>query len=158
MVASILATSFLPGGSESPGKLIFRDGRRRHQWRSSPAGSDKCHLSKGQTICSGIVWSDDNNACAQGIIRSFMSIRPGIEVASLSDLGCQRENNEDSYSFWEPANDAEFARKGRLAVVADGMGGHEGGQEASRIAVEVIQEIYADANVTNPQALLTAGF
>ena len=69
-------------------------------------------------------------------------MRPGMEVAGLSDLGCQRENNEDSYSYWEPASDAEFARKGRLAVVADGMGGHEGGLEASRIAVEVIQETY----------------
>jgi PPM family protein phosphatase len=87
-----------------------------------------------------------------------MAIRPGIEVASLSDLGCQREDNEDSYSYWEPAGDAEFAEKGRLAVVADGMGGHEGGQEASRIAVEVIQEVYAGTPATDPQALLTAGF
>ncbi|HLW88839.1 MAG TPA: Stp1/IreP family PP2C-type Ser/Thr phosphatase [Terriglobales bacterium] len=87
-----------------------------------------------------------------------MSIRPGIEVAGLSDLGCQRENNEDSYSYWEPASDADFAQKGRLAIVADGMGGHEGGQEASRIAVEVIQETYASVAATDPQALLTAGF
>ena len=87
-----------------------------------------------------------------------MSIRPGIEVAGLSDLGCQRENNEDSYSYWEPATDAEFSQKGRLAVVADGMGGHEGGQEASRIAVEAIQETYADTTATDPQALLAAGF
>ncbi|MFZ0286746.1 MAG: Stp1/IreP family PP2C-type Ser/Thr phosphatase [Terriglobales bacterium] len=87
-----------------------------------------------------------------------MSMRPGIEMASLSDLGCVRENNEDSYSYWEPASDAEFAQKGRLAVVADGMGGHEGGQEASRLAVEAIQETYADGLVTDPQALLTAGF
>jgi serine/threonine protein phosphatase PrpC len=87
-----------------------------------------------------------------------MPIRPGIEVAGLSDLGCQRENNEDSYSYWEPASDAEFAHKGRLAIVADGMGGHEGGQEASRIAVEAIQETYAGTPATDPQALLTAGF
>ncbi|MGH9499180.1 MAG: PP2C family protein-serine/threonine phosphatase [Terriglobales bacterium] len=87
-----------------------------------------------------------------------MPMRPGIEVAGLSDLGCQRENNEDSYIYWEPASDAEFARKGRLAVVADGMGGHEGGLEASRIAVEVIQETYAAQSLSDPQALLTAGF
>jgi PPM family protein phosphatase len=100
----------------------------------------------------------DNYFHAQGIITSFMSIRPGIEVAGLSDLGCQRENNEDSYSYWEPASDAEFAQKGRLAVVADGMGGHEGGQEASRIAVEVVQETYSSQPLTDPQTLLTAGF
>ena len=87
-----------------------------------------------------------------------MPMRPGMEVAGLSDLGCQRENNEDSYCYWEPASDAEFARKGRLAVVADGMGGHEGGLEASRIAVEVIQETYAAQSLSDPQTLLTAGF
>jgi len=87
-----------------------------------------------------------------------MRIRPGLEIAGLSDIGCQRENNEDQFAYWEPANDEEFARKGRLAVVADGMGGHEGGQEASRIAVETIQEVFADTPDADVQSLLTIGF
>lgn len=90
--------------------------------------------------------------------RGLMRIRPGIELASMSDIGCQRENNEDRYAYWEPAADEEFARKGRLAIVADGMGGHEGGQEASRIAVEAIQEIFSDTSGADPQALLATGF
>jgi len=88
----------------------------------------------------------------------LMRIREGIEVAGLSDVGCQRQNNEDSYAYWEPASDAEYERKGRLAIVADGMGGHEGGQEASRIAVEAVQKVYADTPEGNPQALLSAAF
>jgi len=90
--------------------------------------------------------------------RGVMRIRPGVELAGMSDIGCQRENNEDQYAYWEPADDEEFARKGRLAIVADGMGGHEGGQEASRIAVETIQEVFADASGGDPQSLLLAGF
>jgi len=86
-----------------------------------------------------------------------MKVRPGVELASLSDVGCQRENNEDRYSYWEPANDLEFPMKGRLAIVADGMGGYEGGQEASRIAVEAIEEAYANGGVGNPAELASGG-
>ena len=87
-----------------------------------------------------------------------MRVRPGVELASLSDVGCQRQNNEDRYSYWEPANDQEFPVKGRLAIVADGMGGYEGGQEASRIAVEAIEEVYAQRRSRKPAKLASGGF
>lgn len=87
-----------------------------------------------------------------------MQIRPGIEVASLSDVGCQRENNEDALSYWESQSDAEFQRKGRLALVADGMGGYEGGQEASRLAVETIQDVYDHDPADDPRDALLNGF
>jgi protein phosphatase len=87
-----------------------------------------------------------------------MNVKTGIEVAGLSDVGCQRENNEDSYLYWEPAGDEEFLRKGRLAVIADGMGGHEGGQEASRLAVETVREVYDQALHDDPQAALVESF
>jgi serine/threonine protein phosphatase PrpC len=87
-----------------------------------------------------------------------MKVRPGVELAGLSDVGCQRENNEDRYSYWEPASDPDFPLKGRLAIVADGMGGYEGGQEASRIAVEVIEETYAGASAGDPCSWLLQGF
>jgi protein phosphatase len=76
----------------------------------------------------------------------------------MSDIGCQRENNEDQLAYWEPAADEDFARKGRLAIVADGMGGHEGGQEASRIAVDSIREVFAETPEADVQSLLLAGF
>lgn len=86
------------------------------------------------------------------------NVRPGVEVASLTDVGCQRENNEDSYLYWEPVDDGEFKLKGRLAVIADGMGGHDGGQEASRLAVETVREVYEQSFQENPQSALTEAF
>jgi PPM family protein phosphatase len=83
-----------------------------------------------------------------------MNVKPGVEVAGLSDVGCQRENNEDSYLYWEPAEEDEFRRKGRLAVIADGMGGHEGGQEASSLAVETVREVYDQRFQEDPQSAL----
>jgi serine/threonine protein phosphatase PrpC len=85
-----------------------------------------------------------------------LKTRPGVELGSLSDVGCHRENNEDRFEYWEPASDEEFARKGRLAVIADGMGGYEGGQEASRIAVMTVERVYAEGNA-DPQSLLIEG-
>ena len=83
-----------------------------------------------------------------------MKVRTGIEVSSQSDIGCVRANNEDSFGYWEPEDDRQFLRKGRLAVVADGMGGYEGGQEASRLAVETLMAVYRDFAGDDPQQAL----
>jgi len=83
-----------------------------------------------------------------------MKVRAGIEVSSQSDIGCQRQTNEDSFGYWEPEDDQQFRRKGRLAVVADGMGGYEGGQEASRLAVETLVAVYRDFGGDDPQQAL----
>ena len=87
-----------------------------------------------------------------------MQIRPGIEIASQSDVGCRRENNEDFAFYWEPESDGDFQRKGRLAIIADGMGGYEGGQEASHLAVETILDVYEREGADGPRAALLKGF
>jgi serine/threonine protein phosphatase PrpC len=84
--------------------------------------------------------------------------KPGIVIASLTDVGRQRSNNEDSYLYWEPDSGEEFLRKGRLAIVADGMGGYEGGQEASRLAVETVRSFYENNFTGDPQQTLVTAF
>jgi PPM family protein phosphatase len=65
-------------------------------------------------------------------LRKKSSLRV-VEYAQLSDVGRQREGNEDSMLVDPP-----------LFVVADGMGGAQAGEVASGLAVETLGEMPPD--------------
>lgn len=65
-------------------------------------------------------------------------------AAGVSDVGLQREHNEDSFVVLKEYD---------LYVVADGMGGHRAGDVASKLATETISEFFkstANDDVTWP--------
>ena len=70
-----------------------------------------------------------------------------LTVAKLTNTGRSRPFNEDYVDFYIPPDLEERARKGALYLTADGMGGHQAGELASRGAVESVrQEYYADGS------------
>lgn len=83
-----------------------------------------------------------------------------VEAGLASDPGCVRETNEDFARIIRPTTSEDLARRGLLAVVCDGMGGHEGGEIASRLAVETIVKRFetdeGDPLVILPRALQAA--
>jgi protein phosphatase len=87
-----------------------------------------------------------------------MLIRPGIDLANLTDTGLVRPQNEDYYCYAEPEDQEVFRVKGRLAVVADGMGGHIGGQVASGLAVDTVRQTYFSEDAGNPHDALVEAF
>jgi serine/threonine protein phosphatase PrpC len=67
-----------------------------------------------------------------------------LSVGQFSDPGRQRSNNEDWLGKFQPDDAQRLARKGSLFVVADGMGGHQSGELASRRAVDQVIRSYAE--------------
>lgn len=80
-------------------------------------------------------------------------IEERLQVGWKTDPGCVREINEDSMRVVRPADISDLASHGVLAVVCDGMGGHEAGEIASRLALEAFLRCAANAD-RDPGALL----
>lgn len=66
-----------------------------------------------------------------------------VRMASASDVGQQREHNEDAcYPDVKRQKRSEQAdsMRDRLAIVCDGLGGHEGGEVASSLAIKTLEQ------------------
>jgi protein phosphatase len=81
-----------------------------------------------------------------------------LEIHARTDVGLLRPRNEDAFSIWTPASSVTDPVARAVVAVADGMGGHPGGEIASSIAVEVASEIAASHQNELPAHLLQALF
>jgi serine/threonine protein phosphatase PrpC len=68
-----------------------------------------------------------------------------LEYTQLSDPGLVRDGNEDYLGAVPPATPAEVRSRGWLFALADGVGGHEQGEVASRLAVDTVLEGFRQA-------------
>src|SRR5206468_12167767 len=59
-----------------------------------------------------------------------------VDFAQISDTGRVREHNEDYLGYVQPGTPEQVRSCGWLFVVADGVGGEQFGEIASRTAVE----------------------
>jgi serine/threonine protein phosphatase PrpC len=79
-----------------------------------------------------------------------------VEFAYLSDPGKQRKHNEDYLGHVAPASPAAARSHGWLFVLADGVGGSEKGEVASRAAVEYLATGFRESSPSEGlSALLT---
>jgi protein phosphatase len=106
-----------------------------------PAEFDGATSVSDAATCSAFapVEAGPGEAAERAHIPSEMPSTPAvpglrIEVWALSDIGCVRTNNEDSFGYSEAQG---------LYVVCDGMGGMASGEIASASAVATILETFA---------------
>ena len=73
-----------------------------------------------------------------------------MKSAGLTDVGMKRQQNQD-YLFY---SDDKVGALPNLYIVADGMGGHNAGDIASKTAVESTIEYIKDSGLKNPVTIL----
>lgn len=79
--------------------------------------------------------------------EQFVNGGPTPTIAGMTDVGLVRQLNEDNWG-WRKLSD-----RARLYVVADGMGGHDGGEVASELAVETICRVAEEQEKQQPAGL-----
>jgi protein phosphatase len=77
-----------------------------------------------------------------------------LAVAALSHPGEAREINEDRYSVSHYLLEPD-GRPATLAIVADGIGGHQAGEVAAQFAIDTIRNSLADSSAEDPLGLLS---
>lgn len=66
-----------------------------------------------------------------------------LQGALATDTGQHREHNEDAVGFYLPEAPSDRAPADAVVLVADGVGGHEGGRWASRFVVDAVHDTVA---------------
>jgi PPM family protein phosphatase len=81
-----------------------------------------------------------------------MSESVRLEAVLRTDQGQVRDHNEDFVASYEPADPGDESRNGWLYVLADGVGGADAGEIASRYAAERVIHHYLEAQETGERS------
>ncbi len=94
------------------------------------------------------------SAAAAAPARSPVPNSMDVEFAQLSDLGKVRQGNEDYLGHHAPETPERAKGLGWLFALADGVGGHDLGEVASKTAIETVLEGFRSAPSSEPHPAL----
>jgi PPM family protein phosphatase len=89
-------------------------------------------------MIGGMQNASSARAAAVAKARAVLPSTMDLEFGHISDLGRVRTGNEDFWGVMEPDTAERVRSTGWLFAVADGVGGHDLGEVASRAAVECL--------------------
>lgn len=84
--------------------------------------------------------------------------RAHFSVFAATDPGAGGKNNEDNYAVSAYVVSDSDPTPSIVAVVADGVGGHQAGEVASSLAVELVSQWIAESDAAHPLATLEGAF
>lgn len=91
---------------------------------------------------------DDVGDFGRALEERYDALSPVVyppHLGSMSDVGLTRQLNEDNWGW------IRLSDRAKLYVVADGMGGHDGGEVASELAVRTLCEVAREREALAPE-------
>jgi len=107
--------------------------------QANAAGFRHAHLPLAQLLGQLEELSQSVNSYAQlaSAVAALASASPSLYAAT--DTGRRREHNEDAYALLTLEQASVAGSRFALAAVADGMGGHNSGEIASSLALDLLR-------------------
>ncbi|MEY2912352.1 MAG: hypothetical protein RLZZ184_1661 [Cyanobacteriota bacterium] len=137
----------------------------------SEISTDKVEVSSGENPDSSLTILQFDNQTEDRIVSDQMTNIPlspplvSWEYAAYTDTGRQRNHNEDYFAIDSKVHKQELPEgailtKTGLYILCDGMGGHAGGEVASKLAVNTIrkyfQKTWTSAELPNQESIKEA--
>ena len=137
----------------------------------SEISTDTVEVSSGENPDSSLTILQFDNQTEDRIVSDEITNIPSSppliswEYAAYTDTGRQRNHNEDYFAIDSKVHKQELPEgailtKTGLYILCDGMGGHAGGEVASKLAVNTIrkyfQETWTSAELPNQESIKEA--
>jgi protein phosphatase len=81
-----------------------------------------------------------------------------LDSHTVTDIGLARDTNQDRCGAFTPEDPHTRSERGRLFVVADGMGGHAGGDVAAELTIQSLPAAYFNGEWSDPPTTLRSAF
>jgi protein phosphatase len=104
----------------------------------APEIGDRLRYLFGKMLAEKASLRDVSNFLNKLVLEESTKLPLTWEIAGGTDVGTSYKHNEDSY-YPTPLELVQDPHRGKLAIICDGVAGHEGGEVASQLAVKLLK-------------------